>query len=105
PLLLIGGAMVFAEGDESDDAPAMDTTIPTATVSSSTANTQANSSNSIKVTQATSKSANSKTVNDVANPATGVGVPAPSSQGGERHEGREGSHHEGGEHEFGEDDD
>ena len=111
PLLLIGGAMVFAEGDESDDAPAMDTTIPTATVSSSTANTQANSSNSIKVTQVTSKSTNSKTVNGVANPASnnvpnspakGVGVPAPSGRGGEEHEGRERPHHEGGEHEGGE---
>ena len=105
PLLLIGGAMVFAEGDESDDAPAMDTTIPTATVSSSTANTQVNSSNSIKVTQATSKSANSNTVTGVTNPATDVGVPAPSGRGGEGHEGRERPHHEGGEHEFGEDDD
>ena len=114
PLLLVGGAMVFAEGDESDDAPAMDTTIPTATVSSSTTNTQANSSNSIKVTQATSKSAISKTVSDVANPATnnvpenpanGVGVPAPSGRGGEGHEGRERPHHESGEHEFAGDDD
>ena len=42
PLLLVGGAMVFAEGDDNDDAPKMDTAIPTATVASSTNSTAEN---------------------------------------------------------------
>ena len=115
PLLIIGGALVFAEGDEGDDAPKMDTTIPTATVNSATTANQSNASTSIKVSQASSKNLTANTSGDVANPATnnpttsksgtGVGVPAPSGRGGEEHEGRERPHHEGGEHEFGGDDD
>ena len=118
PLLLVGGAMVFAEDDEGDDAPQVDTTIPTATVNSSTTTTQSNSATVIKVSQASTKKVSTNTSSGVTkaetnnpasnNPATGVGVPAPSGRGGEGHEGREGHerpHHEGGEHEFGGDDD
>ena len=113
PLLIIGGALVFAEGDEGDDAPKMDTTIPAATVNSSTTSTQSNSATAIKVSQASTKNVATNTSSGVTNPATnnpatGVGVPAPSGRGGEGHEGREGHerpHHEGGEHEFGGDDD
>jgi hypothetical protein len=110
PLLIIGGALVFAEGDESDDAPKMDTAIPTATVNSA--------SPSIQVSQASTKNVTANSSVGVTNPATsnsttnnpgtGVGVPAPSGRNGEEHEGREGyerPRHEGGEHEFGEDDD
>jgi len=115
PLLIIGGALVFAEGDEGDDAPKMDTTIPTATVNSTTTANQSNASTSIKVSQASTKKVSTNTSSGVTkaetnnpatnNPATGVGVPAPSGRGGEEHEGRERPHHEGGEHEFGGDDD
>ena len=113
PLLIIGGALVFAEGDEGDDAPQVDTTIPTATVNSSATTTQSNSATVIKVSQASTKKVSTNTSSGVTNPATnnpatGVGVPAPSGRGGEEHEGREGHerpHHEGGEHEFGGDDD
>ena len=114
PLLIIGGALVFAEGDESDDAPKMDTTIPTATVNSSTNTSQSNTATSIKVSQASIKNVSASTSGGVTSPATnnpttsnkttGVGVPAPSGRGGEEHEGRERPHHEGGENEFGEDD-
>ena len=114
PLLIIGGALVFAEGDESDDAPKMDTTIPTATVNSSTNTGQSNTATSIKVSQASTKNVSASTSGGVTSPATnnpttsnkatGVGVPAPSGRGGEEHEGRERPHHEGGENEFGEDD-
>ena len=112
PLLLVGGAMVFAEGDESDDAPKMDTTIPTATTNSSdnSANSTAvieNASTSNRTSNATSKSAaNTKNISissnnanssdssksdsnvGIANPATnnsgtGVGVPKPSGRGGD----------------------
>jgi hypothetical protein len=111
PLLLVGGAMVFAEGDgEGDDAPKIDTTIS----SSTSANTVSDQS----ATTTNSTSSNS-TSNGVASPSTttqkGVGVQPPSAKGGDDdnegfigrgdHEGRE-RHHEGGEHEggFGEDD-
>lgn len=114
PLLIIGGALVFAEGDESDDAPKMDTTIPTATVNSSTNTSQSNTATSIKVSQASIKNVSASASGGVTSPATnnpttsnkatGVGVPAPSGRGGEEHEGRERPHHEGGENEFGEDD-
>ena len=114
PLLIIGGALVFAEGDESDDAPKMDTTIPTATVNSSTNTGQSNSATSVKVSQASTKNLTANTSSVVTDPAAnlpatnnskkGVGVPAPSGRGGEEHEGRERPHHEGGETEFGEDD-
>ena len=130
PLLLVGGAMVFAEGDDSDDAPKMDTTIPTATVANSTgSNSSISSTNSTAVVQnasisnATSNtkkiSTNAKSNSNVGvvNPATtnsgtGVGVPKPTGRGDdegrEGHEGGERPHgegHEGGEHEFGDDDD
>lgn len=114
PLLIIGGALVFAEGDEGDDAPKMDTTIPTATVNSSTNTGQSNSATSIKVSQTSIKNVSASASGGVTSPATnnpttsnkatGVGVPAPSGRGGEEHEGRERPHHEGGENEFGEDD-
>ena len=114
PLLIIGGALVFAEGDESDDAPKMDTTIPTATLKSSTNTGQSNSATSVKVSQASTKNLTANTSSGVTDPAAnlpatnnskkGVGVPAPSGRGGEEHEGRERPHHEGGENEFGEDD-
>ena len=114
PLLIIGGALVFADGDESDDAPKMDTTIPTATVNSSTNTGQSNSATSVKVSQASTKNLTTNTSSGVTDPAAnlpatnnskkGVGVPAPSGRGGEEHEGRERPHHEGGENEFGEDD-
>ena len=114
PLLIIGGALVFAEGDESDDAPKMDTTIPTASVNSSTNTGQSNSATSVKVSQASTKNLTANTSSGVTDPAAnlpatnnskkGVGVPAPSGRGGEEHEGRERPHHEGGENEFGEDD-
>ena len=105
PLLLLGGALVFAENYQGDDAPKTNTTHTTATVKST--------SPSIQVSQASTKSISTSTSGGVANPATsnsaaGVGVPAPSGRGGEEHEGRERherSHHEGDEHEFGEDDD
>mgnify|MGYP003338170857 CR=1 FL=1 len=133
PLVIVGSAMVFAEGDESDDAPKMDTTIPTATTNSSANSPNSttvveNASTSNRTSNATSKSTaktenisinsnSSKTTSNVgvANPATnnsgtGVGVPKPSGRGGDDggHEGRERRHgegHEGGEHEFGGDDD
>lgn len=118
PLLLVGGAMVFAEDEGGDDAPKMDTTIPTATVNNATTLNQSNSATSVKVSQASAKNVTANSSVGVTNPATsnsttnnpgtGVGVPAPSGRGGEEHEGREGHerpHHEGGEHEFGEDDD
>ena len=114
PLLIIGGALVFAEGDESDDAPKMDTTIPSATVNSSTNTGQSNSATSVKVSQTSTKNLTANTSSGVTDPAAnlpatnnskkGVGVPAPSGRGGEEHEGRERPHHEGGENEFGEDD-
>jgi len=114
PLLIIGGALVFAEGDESDDAPKMDTTIPTATLKSSTNTGQSNSATSVKVSQASTKNLTANTSSGITDPAAnlpatnnskkGVGVPAPSGRGGEEHEGRERPHHEGGENEFGEDD-
>ena len=110
PLIIVGGAFVFAEGDESDDAPKLDNTIPTATVN--------NASPAIQVSQASTKNVTANSSVGVANPATsnsttnkpgiGVGVPAPSGSGGEEHEGRERHerpHHEDGEDEFGEDDD
>jgi len=100
PLLLLGGALVFAEGDESDDAPKTNSTHTTATVKST--------SHSIQVSQASTRNISASTSGGVANPATsnsaaGVGVPAPSGRGGEEHEGRE--RHERPHHEGGEDDD
>jgi hypothetical protein len=123
PLLLVGGAMVFAEGDDSDDVPKMDATIPTATVNNSTNSANSANSTSVVKTASTSNtqniSSNTKTNSNVGvvNPATsnsgtGVGVPKPTGrsdvEGREGHEGRERPHgegHEGGEHEFGGDDD
>ena len=111
PLLLVGGAMVFAEGDDNDDAPKMDTTIPAAIVQN------ASISNATSNTQNISTNVKSNSNVGVVNPATtnsgtGVGVPKPTGRGDdegrEGHEGRERPHgegHEGGEHEFGDDDD
>ena len=120
PLLLVGGAMVFAEGDDGDDAPNMDTAIPTATVASSTNSAavvqNASTSNTTYNSQKSSTNAKSNSNFGVVNPATtnsgtGVGVPKPTGRGDdegrEGHEGRERPHgegHEGGEHEFGGDD-
>ena len=100
PLLLLGGALVFAENYQGDDAPKTNTTHTTATVKST--------SPSIQVSQASTKSISTSTSGGVANPATsnsaaGVGVPAPSGRGGEEDEGRE--RHERPHHEGGEDDD
>ena len=94
PLLLLGGALVFAEGD---DAPKTNSTHKTATVN--------RTSHSIQVSQASTRNISASTSGGVANPATsnsaaGVGVPAPSGRGGEEDEGRERHerpHHEGGE--------
>ena len=113
PLLIVGGAMVFAEGEgESDDmppAPVIQTTTDASNQNSDQGATGTDSGNTSSST--TTKSANSTTAKaaGVANPATtsgkGVGVPKP--KGGGEHEGREGhegGEHEGGEHEGGEDD-
>lgn len=103
PLLLVGVTMVVAEGQDGDDAPKLDTTIPaTSTASTATVN-NATTSTAIKAAPVVAAAG-------VANPsANGVGVPKPTGgkedEGREGHEGREGRDgHEGGEHEFGDDD-
>ena len=127
PLVLAGGAMVFAEGED-DDRPNIDTTITSTAIgsgevsNSTTSNVSGKSSNlnSASNTVATEQViANSN--KSVANPAPaapgaqkGAGVPAPSGNKGDddgdhqgffggddddEHEGRERSHHERGEHE------
>ena len=116
PLLLVGATMVFAEGEDGDDAPRMDTAIPAA------ATVTNNSTASVKNAAPINQSAVSATVKDagavpaiaaVADPATkGVGVPKPTGgaddEGREGHEKREGhesrENHESGEHELGDDD-
>ena len=121
PLLLVGGAMVFAEGDDSDDAPKMDTTIPTATAANSTSSTSSTNSTAVVQNASTSNttsnsqksSTNTKSKNNVGvvNPATnnsgtGVGVPKPTGRSDDEvRERPHGEGHEGGEHEFGGDDD
>ena len=117
PLLLVGGAMVFAEGEgDDDDRPNIDTTITS---------TNAGSAGTSAATASDQKSTGNSVVNPVpaapAAPAAkkGVGVAAPGTnkgpgdddgdhQGffggddddeGREHEGREGGHHERGEHE------
>ena len=95
PLLLIGGAMVFAEGgNENDDVPA-----GVGTLSPATSTTDANSNSSNSSTLNGSTSSNSSTGSKS---VKGVGVPKPS--GGGEHEGGEGGGHEGGEGFGGEDD-
>ena len=106
PLLIVGGAMVFAEGegelDDAPPAPVIQTTTETANQNSDQGAIGTDSGNIATNSSTTTKSATAKAAG-VANPAKsskqGVGVPKP--QGGER-EGHEG--HEGGEHEGGEDD-
>ncbi len=82
PLLIIGGALVFAEGDESDDAPKMDTTIPTATVNSSTNTGQSNSATSVKVSQASTKNLTANTSNEVTDPAANLFVTSKETMNG-----------------------
>ena len=122
PLLLAGGAMVFAEDEgEGDDAPKFDTTISTSTNATAVDNSNlaGSSSSAVKSQAVANPAAPNNPVNPVnpSNPGkAGVGVPAPSAKGGDddhegffggdddgehegrEHEGRE-RHHEGGEHE------
>ena len=125
PLLLAGGAMVFAEDEgEGDDAPKFDTTISTSTNATAVDNSNlaGSSSSAVKSQAVANPAAPNNPVNPVnpSNPSNpgkaGVGVPAPSAKGGDddhegffggdddgehegrEHEGRE-RHHEGGEHE------
>ena len=106
PLMLVGGAMVFANGDEGDDRPNIDTTI-TSTVS--TASTVANSeapkhnANAVKISTPTAAVVNATEI-ATPNANKGAGVPAPSANRGDddgEHEGlsdgRE--HRDGGERE------
>jgi hypothetical protein len=71
PILLVGGVVAFADGGaEADDAPAINNTIPTATSTGSQANEQ--------VAPATGSTIATPT----AAAKKGVGVQAPSAQGG-----------------------
>jgi len=127
PLVIAGAVLVGATGEADDDenAPAINTTIPSSTssntsnASTESSNTDAGSNSAIVVsTITTSKSAG------VSNPAApnsnapsvgkvGVGVPMPTGKGDddgrEGHREREGhkksENHESGEHAFGGDDD
>ena len=116
PLVLVGGAMVFADGNGPDDAPNINTTIPSSTSSAIAANTAISTSTktvaskSITAKQSSDRSSTSIAPSSPnANPSKGTGIQAPSGNGddghegfgGERehHEGGEREHHEGGEHE------
>lgn len=109
PLMLVGGAMVFADGEEGDDRPNIDTTI-TSTVStaSAVANSEApkHNVNAVKISQPSTAVVSAPSV-AAPNANKGLGVPAPSANrededdahegfGEEREhrEGREREHHE-----------
>ena len=114
--MLVGGAMVFADGHEEEERPNINTTIPSVasntTTTSTTTSTNAGASKSISAQQSSEKSPSPISPNSAnspkAIPSKGPGIQAPSGNGdddhegfgGEReHEGREGGHHERGEHE------
>jgi hypothetical protein len=120
PLVLAGGAMVFADGED-DDRPNIDTTMTSTNSTSGVAamTSSANEIGSSGNTKSTGVSVKAEQViapstKAIANPGSqkGVGVPAPSGNKGDddgdhqgffggdddEHEGREGSHHERGEH-------
>ena len=113
PLVLVGGAMVFADGHEEEERPNINTTIPSVasntTTTSTTTSNNAGASKSISAQQSSEKSPSPISPNSPkAIPSKGPGIQAPGGNGdddhegfgGEReHEGREGGHHERGEHE------
>lgn len=103
PLLLIGGAMVFADGHDEEERPNIDTTISSATTSTSSNSTSATQSSSKAKTNESSvtkvATAPAKSITAPAAAPKGVGVPAPSAKGDDDREGFEGDreHREGGE--------
>ena len=108
PLVLVGGAMVFADGNGPDDAPNINTSIPSASASTTTANkatstsTNTAASKSITAQQSSDKtSAPTAPSAPSAAASKGLGVQPPSGKGGDDHEGfnGEGEHHDGGERE------
>ena len=103
PLLLIGGAMVFAEGgNENDDVPAgVGTLSPATSTASDNSSTNTTDTTNTGGGVANPSANNGTTSSKSLKSAKGVGVPKPS--GGGDHEGREGGEHEGGG--FGGDDD
>lgn len=113
PLLLVGGAMVFADGHEEEERPNINTTIPSTAsnaTTSSSASTNSVASKSISAQQSSDKTTTPISPNSPkAIPSKGPGIQAPSGNGDDDHEGfggerehREGGereHHERGEHE------
>jgi hypothetical protein len=109
PLILVGAVFVGANGEADDDhKPAINTTIPTATNTTTATTVNSGSAKNETVAPASGKVISTPTTS--ASAKGGVGVPAPSAKGGDddhegffggddnhqrgEHDGREG-HHDG----------
>ena len=108
PLVLVGGAMVFADGNGPDDAPNINTTIPSSTSSTAAAKTATSNSTNTAASKSITAQQSSEKGSAPSAPAApsvaaskGAGVQAPSGKGGDDHEGFDGEreHHEDGERE------
>lgn len=97
PLLLVGGAMVFADGHEEDERPNIDTTISTSTTATQSSTNSAGEVNpEIKVANNSAKPVNAPAI-----APKSPGLSAPSAKDDDDHEGfgEEREHNDGEERE------
>lgn len=105
PLLLVGGAMVFADGEESDDRPNINTTLSSGTGTTASVSSDEHPTESAPAVQISNPKTAAVNAPSAASPSSiaskGPGIQAPSGQGGDDHDGFSGEreHREGGERE------
>lgn len=97
PLLLVGGAMVFADGHDEDERPKIDTTISTSTSQGSN-NSESQSTPQIKKASTSNNGViSNQAINSPSSAPKSPGISAPSGNGDDDHEGFGGEreHHDG----------